>query len=316
MKAIIFGLGNYYRIQKPRLESLTDIEIIAFADNNAALWGKCIEGKPVIPPAEILAETFDRVIIVSLYVSEIYHQLITLGLDSGRIIAWPHLWSARMQGRIEIFEPERKRENNRKKILIISKDMGYDGATLCAIYAARVLNERWKAVLAVPVGNEKLITEILKEGIAVAVCPALPWLGAEEKKWLRQFDAVIVSTHPMLESALGARSVCPVLWWVHEAAGNYSIVKMQYPEGIEDKEFHGINICAVSRIAWRNFERVHPGYPNQLLLPGIPDQQLKKEKGAAGKVIFAVIGVLYPLKGQDFFLDAVQRVGADAEAEF
>lgn len=33
-----------------------------------------------------LTETFDLVIIVSLYVSEMYHQLISLGVDSGRKI--------------------------------------------------------------------------------------------------------------------------------------------------------------------------------------------------------------------------------------
>lgn len=316
MKAIIFGLGNYYRIQKTKLESLCDIEIIAFSDNNAELWGKSVEGKKVIPPAGILSETFDLIIIISIYVSEIYHQLISLGVDSSRIIAWPHFWSERMRGRIEIFEPEIKRENKDKKIVIISKDMGYDGATLVAIYAAKALNERWNAILAVPLGDEKLISETVKEGITVAVCPALPWFGAEEINWLKQFDAVIVNTHPMLESAIGVRNIRPVLWWVHEAIGNYSIVKMQYPEGIEEKEFHNINICAVSRIAYRNFNKVHPGYPDKVLLPGIPDKQLNKEKRDRRKVIFAVIGVVYPLKGQNFFLDAAEKTGDDTGAEF
>ena len=104
MKGIIFGLGNYYQIQKPRLASLCDIEVVAFADNNAALWEKSIDGKRVISPAEILSEDFDKVIIVSLYVSEIYHQLVSLGVDRDRIISWPHLWSERMKGNIDIFE--------------------------------------------------------------------------------------------------------------------------------------------------------------------------------------------------------------------
>lgn len=316
MKVIIFGLGNYYRIQKPKLESLSDLEIVAFADNNAALWGTCVDGRPVIPPAEIRSETFEQVIIVSLYVSEIYRQLLSLGLDSGKIVAWPHFWSERMQGRIEIGEPEEKRENSGKKILILSKDLGYDGATLAAIYAAKALNEQGNAVLAVPMGDEKLIRETRKEGIAVAVCPALPWLGPEEIDWVKQFDAVIVNTHPMLESAIGIRSIRPVLWWVHESSGNYSIVKMQYPEGIAGKEFHNVNICGVSRIAWRSFDQVHPGYPEKIMPPGIPDQQPAEKKKDGQKCIFAVIGVLYAQKGQDFFLDAAGKAGEDTEAEF
>ena len=86
MKVIIFGLGNYYQIQRPKLASLTDIEIVAFADNNAELWDKNIDERRVISPAEILSKSFDKLIIVSLYVSEIYHQLVSLGVDRDRII--------------------------------------------------------------------------------------------------------------------------------------------------------------------------------------------------------------------------------------
>lgn len=316
MKAIIFGLGNYYRIQKPKLGSLPDIEIVAFADNNSALWRTNIDGSPVIPPSEILSKTFDKLIIVSLYVSEIYNQLISLGVDKDKLISWPHFWSEQMKGRIEIFEPEMEHENKGKKVLIISNDLNYDGASLAAVYAAKALNEYCNAVLAVPFGNEKLIKETVNDGITVAVCAALPWLGEREQSWIEQFDAVIVNTFPMIESALEVRHARPVLWWLHESADNFPIVEMQYPEGMEGKEFRNINICAVSERAWRNFINKHSGWSGKILPLGIPDRLVKSEKKNKRKVLFAIIGIIYPIKGQDYFLDAVEKLLADGKAEF
>lgn len=316
MKVIIFGLGNYYQIQKPKLASLCDIEVVAFTDNNAALWEKNIDGKRVILPAKILSEDFDKVIIVSLYVSEIYHQLVLLGVDRDRIISWPHFWSERMKGNIEIFEPKIRHENNGKKILIISNDLNYDGASFAAVYAAKALKELCNVVLAVPLGNKKLIQETVDAGITIAVCAALPWFGEKEREWLKQFDAVIVNTYPMIESALGARESCPVLWWLHENADNFPIVKQQYPEGVERKEFKNMTICAVSEIAWRNFSNIHSGWKGNILSLGIPDNFTKKEKGGEHKVIFAVIGGIWPRKGQDYFLDAVESMKASENAEF
>lgn len=316
MKAIIFGLGNYYRIQKPKLESLSDIELVALADNNAALWGANIDGSPVIPPSEILSKTFDKLIIVSLYVSEIYNQLISLGVDKDKLISWPHFWSEQMKGRIEIFESETQHEDKGKNVLIISNDLNYDGASLAAVYAAKALNKHCNAVLAVPLGNEKLIKETVNNGTTVAVCAALPWLGEKEQSWMEQFDAVIVNTYPMIESALEVRYNKPVLWWLHENADNFPIVELQYPEGMEGKEFKNINICAVSERAWHNFSNKHPGWSGKILPLGIPDKLIKSGKKDKRKVIFAIIGVICPRKGQDYFLDAVGKLQADGKAEF
>ncbi|EOS34834.1 hypothetical protein C804_01157 [Lachnospiraceae bacterium A4] len=316
MKVIIFGLGNYYQIQRPKLASLTDIEIVAFADNNAELWDKNIDERRVISPAEILSKSFDKLIIVSLYVSEIYHQLVSLGVDRDRIISWPHFWSERMKGKMEIYEPEMKCADNGGKVLIISNDLDYNGASLAAVYAAKALIEHYYVVLAVPLGNEKLIRETVNDGITVAVCAALPWLGDREQNWMKQFDVVLVNTYPMIESALGVRENCPVLWWLHESSGNFPIVKQQYPEGVEGKEFKDIKICAVSEIAWHNFNKVHPEWNGKVLPLGIPDKMKKWERRDVHKVIFTLIGGICPGKGQDYFLNAIERLGNRESAEF
>jgi FkbM family methyltransferase len=51
---VLFGAGNMGRIVARRLRTV-DILPIAFADNNARLWGQSIEGIPVVSPAEAAA---------------------------------------------------------------------------------------------------------------------------------------------------------------------------------------------------------------------------------------------------------------------
>lgn len=318
MKLIVFGLGNYFQIQKLKLMRLPDIEIVAFADNNCALWGKKAEGEvPVISPADILTTDFDRVVIVSLYVRDIFWQLLELGIDRDKIISWPHFWAERMKGQMEVFAPEAEAKKCKKRVLIISNDLNYDGASLAAIHAAEAVSRHYHAVLAVPAGNKKLITESVAAGITVAVCAALPWIGEVERNWIGQFDVVIVNTYPMIESVLEIRKFVPVLWWLHESAGNYPIVEMQYPYGLPERRFEGVHICAVSKIARRNFNNVYPERCKTILPLGIPDKKKREEKNDRNaKTIFAIIGVVYEQKGQDFFLEAAEKLGADAEAEF
>lgn len=323
MKLILFGIGNYYQIQKPKLNSLPDMEIIAFSDNNPALWGTKSDGIPVIPPVSVPAVVCDKIIIVSLYVSEIFNQLLELGVSRDKILSWPVFWSGRMRGRIKIFSPHTERKAEDKKVLIISNDLNYDGASLAAVYAASALSIHWTAVLAVPLGNDKLIKEAVDAGISVAACPALPMLYEEEQNWMKQFDVVIVNTYPMIESALKARKVLPTLWWVHEAIGNYPIVRMQYPDGLKEKEFQDIHICAVSEIARSNFNSEYPGRLKEILPLGIPDMSrygtLAKApvtKEPDGKIVFAIIGVVYAAKGQEMFLDAAYKIDKGLNAEF
>lgn len=316
VKVIIFGLGNYYQIQKPKLQSFPDVEIVAFADNNTALWGNFFDGRRVIPPVEILAETFDQIIIVSLYVAEIFQQLTALGVGEEKIVSWPHFWSERMKGRIEIFSPEGEQWDRDQKALIITNDLNYGGASLAAVYAAEALNAHWSVALAVPAGNQKLIQEVVKSGITVAVCSALPFLGVVEEKWIRQFNVVIVNSFPMIESVLAVRRFCPVLWWLHEPSGNYPIVRQQFIDDFPEKEFQGICVCAVSEIAAQPFQESFPDAALSILPLGIPDRRKQEAVDRRHKkMVFAVIGGVTSAKGQDIFLEAASTIES-GQAEF
>jgi hypothetical protein len=82
-KCIIFGAGERGRYQLQRLGNF--FEIIAFADNNEALWGTKLSGIPVITPDETKPFYESGAIVVicnEMHSYEIANQLGDLGIDS------------------------------------------------------------------------------------------------------------------------------------------------------------------------------------------------------------------------------------------
>ena len=176
MKSIIFGIGNYYQEQKEKLYCFNEIEIMAFTDNNSLLWGQKLNDILIISPDKIQTFEYDNILIMSIYVCEIYNQLRSLGVDEKRIIIWEQFYKEQLKDTIQLFGMVKK-EEVRKKVLIVTQDLKYDGGTLAAIYAAKSLNDSGiSVVLMAPDGNEALIREVTKQGIIIAVCPSLPYI--------------------------------------------------------------------------------------------------------------------------------------------
>lgn len=301
MKVIIFGAGNYYQKRKEQLRSFSNIEIIAFADNNEDLWDKRIDHIIVISPDSLKTQLYDIILIMSIYSCQIFKQLLSLGVDECKIMEWERLCARQRQGNIKLFCSNRNR-----KVLIISQELNYDGGSLTAIYAARALKKQGTfVVLSVPGGNSGLINEVVCENIPVVTDSALPYIFEMEKKWIEQFDVVIVNLLTMVESACEISHSCPVLWWIHESVLVYEALIKKSIRLLNDK-FENINIYAVSGIAQNNFNNYVVQAVEKILMLGIPDTadslkpMVKKDK----KMIFAIIGTVHKSKAQDIFLRA------------
>lgn len=81
-QAIIWGCGETAATNREKIRSR--FNVIAYTDNNPALWGKEFDGVRIIPPTRILADT-DIVVASEAYYSEI---ISSLGQDNlGRIFA-------------------------------------------------------------------------------------------------------------------------------------------------------------------------------------------------------------------------------------
>ncbi|GHF80497.1 nucleoside-diphosphate sugar epimerase/dehydratase [Thalassotalea marina] len=88
-KVIFFG-ASLAGLQA--FESLKDkVDILAFADNDLKKQGSNIKGIPIISPGAINDIEYDGIFISSMYVVEIYNQLIGMGVPKDKVVTE---WSA------------------------------------------------------------------------------------------------------------------------------------------------------------------------------------------------------------------------------
>ena len=83
-KILVFGAsegGQNY------LKTLSNTEeVIAFCDNDINKVGKTIGGIPIISSQQLLSIPFDKVVVASEFVSDIFDQLKDLGVDTKKIV--------------------------------------------------------------------------------------------------------------------------------------------------------------------------------------------------------------------------------------
>ncbi|URZ00947.1 glycosyltransferase [Clostridium felsineum] len=84
-KVLVFGTGDYYKINKKILNDF--FEIVAFIDNDKKKQGLIIENKEVLSPQKIKGIKFDKIFVASMYIDVIREQLIKLGIKKEKIIS-------------------------------------------------------------------------------------------------------------------------------------------------------------------------------------------------------------------------------------
>lgn len=319
MKIIVFGLGNFYQEQKYKLKNFKEVDIVAFTDNNQALWGKKVENVPVIAPDTIGIQVYDKIIIMSIYVSEIYEQLLSLGIAIDRILTWEYFLAQSVQGKGRVFGSRTKIEDIKGEVLIISTYLNYNGGTLAAVYAAEAIRQKGiSVIMAAPDGNKKFMDEMTGNGLTIVLLPSLPYVFENEKSWIQQFRAVMVNTYQMIECAYQISKFCPIIWWLHEYKKMYSWVAMKYPNCLDRARLNDISIYAVSTKARDNFNSVYLNGVDGILPYGIPDMGKIKARECCynKKIVFAIIGEICSLKSQDVFLDAASKIKDSDNVEF
>lgn len=312
MKVIIFGLGRFYQERKDMITS--DVEIVAFFDNNIELQGGTIDAKPIVSPMESGRFSYDKIILMSASEEEMKNQLLELGIEEEKIWYWERFFSEMYHGIFKLYCSNTNSKNRyTKKILIISTDLNYNGGTIVAAYAAKVLQECGNMViLAAPGGDKKFIKETTDSGINIMLCPALPYVQKEELFWIKQFDAVIVNVFQMILCACEISRIRPVLWWIHEPRDLFVQTIKRFQKVISMEQLERVDIYAVSNVPQRNFNFYFSDKIRKLLPYGIPDQREEAEvKEKKDHLIFAVIGVVCSVKAQDIFLKAIDLLSAE-----
>lgn len=125
-KVLIFGVGSgterIIRILK------SDIEIVAFVDNDKIKQGKCFMGKNIISPNDICRTYYDYIMIGSIFFNQINKQLLDLNINKEKIVQFY---------KYGINEVEHMLTNINNKVKVIATGLSY-------MYYALDINEMKK----------------------------------------------------------------------------------------------------------------------------------------------------------------------------
>lgn len=312
----IFGTGGFYKKGKEKLNSIDCAEICIFVDNNVNLWGTMLDGILIIAPTELDKIQYDYIVLMSIYAADMYKQLINMKVEATKILYWEKFIAKFANTRKVYYAYNAENSRKQTQVLIMTADIGYDGGTMAAIYAAMCLQSRnYKVDLAASGGNKVLIQEINEYGINVTIYSLLPYIKEEE--WIDKYDVIIVNIFSMIQCACEISQYKPVLWWIHEASVSYNAVLKQFEHYSKEESLKYTNIYAVSRRAQENFNTHFPDRVKKILNYGIPDVKIVDHgSGIRSRFVFAIIGYICELKAQDVFLQAAEEISAEEPIEF
>ncbi len=305
MKIIIFGTGVVYRRYATILRAQCDI--LAFIDNNEHInQGETyIDGYRVCKPKEIANFEYDKVVIASTYMAEMHQQLLSLGVSEDKIISSERLVSFFNRGQIEEISARKNDIFLKNKIIIITYSLDYDGGSMAAIYAAYALNMLgFDVTIGAPRIEQKIRNKLYSDGISQVIMPGVFYPGEYEKKYLLKYQIVIVNVYQNLPILTSIAKNIKCIWWIHECK---SLIGQYYSEyqNLNMDSLKYVDIYAVSNVAKRDLLDYYPRLNIDILPCGIPDLFIKQKK-TADHIVFAIIGAVSPIKGQDIMIDAIK----------
>lgn len=323
MKVIVFGTGAYYRNRK---EYFDGVEIVAFIDNNTDIQNTDLDGVRILAPKDAIGLDYDYVCIMSnQYAVEMIKLLVQLGYDIDKIIGFGTFTEiverVVTQGCMQIHYRNLPGDvrGDKGKVLLVAHELSLSGAPVVLSYAAEVLKKNgYQPVILSPLDGA-LREMIMKKGIPVVIEPSITGRNRYLYEWMTEFDLVIICTLTFGQF-IGelADFPKPIIWWLHESEEVYS---GWWPRAKPERIGENVSIYAGGHRALSTYKKYFENDNCKMLLYGVPNENSNYEAGFEKKhdgIVFAVVAVLQPRKGQDIFVEAVKKMKAsDKEnAEF
>lgn len=316
MNVVIFGTGLYYERRKNYINN--KIVIVAFIDNNSGLWGKEKDGIPIFSPDMIKQLNYDQIVLMSTKSEEMKRQLLELEIEEDKIKYYEELVADLNRGKMDFYFGDVAYPKG-KSVLIVVHSLGYHGAPIISSYVARILKKKgYDVVLAATDGDKEFIKRLIQDGFKVVIYGGLHYIKDNELFWIDYFDYIIVNSYHMVNFVTKVSKIKNCIWWLHEPEIIYKQVFARYKR-LSKFNLRNLSIFAVSNIARESFNKYYPGIESDLLQYGIPDNAIELYKEINNKkMIFAIIGYVCEIKGQDILVEAIEMLNEEEreEAEF
>lgn len=302
MRVIIFGTGKIYAENR---EKLSELNIVAFLDNDSDKQGTYLNGKPVDSPENIMKYDYDYILIASVHYKEMRKQLEAQGIDSKVIIDAENkgYW-----GQIRKSEKYEFIENNvaDKKILFITHDLSLTGAPLILYYAAKILKEKGYGVTVYSRADGPLKHDYLSNGISILIFDNYDFSDCEIRQYFAEYYMILVNTVVLFELVKKLEKAdIPVMWWLHEEDNIYEEYQIKALP-----KYQKLYVYCVSKRAINAYEK-YSGYMNaKQLIYGIPNEIYTSQENCKTdnrKMIYAIIGCVSKRKGHDTFISSIEK---------
>ena len=309
MRIVIFGTGQIYCQQRKYLEP--DKEIVVFIDNDSAKWNTYLDGVKIVSPKDVCGLEYDYIILMSMYAHEMKLQLYALGIPQEKIIHYEDFFHQFYPCKLIRYQLKGKDEREYdKKCLIICNRLGYHGGPMAAVNEAFALESVGiEAHILASDGDQEFIDEVTKKGLTILIYKNLLRAKWCEMSFLQEYTYIIVNTVPMINCAIEIAKHRSVLFWLHDAEVSYREVAYWNDEVRRGLHNSRMKVCAVSNVA-KNIFREFYGYEEIEILPtGIADSYALFDKHQYdSRLQIMVIGSIFPLKGQDIFIESFLRL--------
>lgn len=321
MKIVIMGTGKLYDKYKKHIRK--NLEIIRFIDNDQSKWGKRLDNILISSPDSLYSMEYDWIFLLSIFYYEMKQQLMRLGIPANKIYSIEnHIEKLCEEEPVQYFGHINE-SSGKKHILIFSHSListGAQNVLLTAIHAL-VKNNYQLAVVSRENG-------ILKDHLRAYNIPVIIIRDIYTKKnvleeLIQWSDIIFINTlllyYIVLEASKGKK---PVFWWIHE----FGILPY-----IDDDIWYSLVMnpyvftYVVSPLVKRKIEQRYRQTFNipelQYGIPQLPFQNNSLDSPAKthnNRKIFAIVGAIGYIKGQDLFLQAVERLPKEIQnnAEF
>lgn len=305
-KVLIFGTGIFY---KNRVDKLRCTEIVAFLDNDSSKWGQTLDGHVIVNPVYVNDYEFEYIILMSLAEKDMRRQLHDLGIKEQHILSYKEFLMIYGSSNNSFINSEYY-SLEKKKVILFSHASDLSGAPMALIYLARTLKKMGKNPIIV-CKSDGLIREVLeKEEITALITNNVSIYNPVIGCLIENSEFVVVNTvvmYPLIRQLNGLK--VHVLWWLHETRLNYDDLRKANLEKFELED--NIHPFGVGRVAQDEFYH-YWGKKIDSLLYTLPDFYQPR------RTVFAVVGLVTRRKGQDLFVEAIERMAKNIRerAEF
>lgn len=301
-KVLVFGTGQYYENYKENIKSLGN-EIIGFLDNNTEKVGTFIDGVLVSNPKDVIKMEYDKIIIMSMFVSEITEQLLEYGISRDKILIYD-IYEERLQSGIREYWPKKLRVNEGgRSIVLLSHELSYTGAPIALKYVAEVMLENGDNPIIVSPFSGPLLNDFLDIGIPVIIETCYSDKCKEFSNIVKGADLIFINTiifHKIV-SKLFIFNI-PMIWWIHEGKNTFKKINRDFVSHI----LNNINIYCVGNYIKKVWECLDENLKINTFFYGIPDNYDNNVKIKCNdKVIFSIVGTIDYRKAQDIFVKAI-----------